>query len=296
MLGKISVLIVGGLHDGDYVGVEILPESDSRLPRLPTLIYGSSIFQHGKDILLCGGNGNIDKCLKLDRQKYEWTYFNSMIVTRNSATVISMPSETYFLGGSGETLEATTEILEHDNFTWHLGLEIPSANLYSGCGVKISDTEFLIIGGLFSETRILKWNTQDKQWHNSSIRLPYEVSNHCCILFNKKVIVTGGTDDARNEISTTIIIDIGQEDGGLTVRKGGDMNQSRAFHGMGIITIENIPSVIAFGGVNSNVEGGRDSIEVWNDNEETWSMFNSSLKVPNYSFGFVTLPTSLISP
>ena len=56
---KSSVVIAGGIDNISYDGVkdvEILNHDEScNIPNSPLEIYGSSMFQHQKDILLCGG-------------------------------------------------------------------------------------------------------------------------------------------------------------------------------------------------------------------------------------------------
>ena len=116
------------------------------------------------------------------------------------------------------------------------------------------------------------------------------LTEHRCLHFNGKIIITGGS--IGNEMTaSTKIIDTG-DDGQLRIRKVGNMTSVRASHGMGMINMDNEVKAIVFGGIG-DLAG---SVEIWNDIEETWSKSSLVLDVHREQFGFVTLPTELLCP
>ena len=89
-----------------------------------------------------------------------------------------------------------------------------------------------MIGGPDSPDRIMKYDlTSQNPWKESSAKLNQGRHNHACHVFNGKVIITGGRDDGES-MQSTEILDLPN----LKLRKGGNMNESRYRHGMGVIT------------------------------------------------------------
>ena len=282
----------GDFNFNDLSDVEILPKmADCQLTKLPKGISGSpTMFQHGNNILLCGGYNNEQECLKYDGNA--WTSFNSLTEYRTYAAVVPMKNVTYMLGGSDS--QETSEMLKENSNAWHQGPSIPKPGLDSGCAVRISDHEILVIGGFQTDSRILKLNTYDHTWSSPSIQLHQGRSFHSCIVFNDKVIITGGYDDyGANHLISTEIIEIGKDV--LTVRNGGNLMKRRRNHGMGIVILDNVPTVIAFGGRNS-VEY-IDTVEIWNDDSESWATSSSiTLEQSKREFGFASVSTELLCP
>lgn len=96
-----SEVIAGGIiNDNEHTTkVEVIGDRmNCFLPNLPQAVSGRpSVFQHGKTILICGGDEYLKKCFQLN--KNEWTLYNSMTLPRSLATVIGMHSATYIVGG-----------------------------------------------------------------------------------------------------------------------------------------------------------------------------------------------------
>ena len=301
--GDISIILAGGYNRqiGDLNDIEVLNENGQcNSPDLPSKIISSpAVFQHGENVLLCAGDVETnDKCLKLDRMKESWTPFNNLNFSRALSTMVQMKTETYLLGGGASESMLTSEILSHYSNTWQKGPDIPEPGLNSGCAVKISDTEFLVIGGQQTYRRILKFNTHFKRWSNTSIELNVGRCGHRCIMINEKILITGGTGmDGNSEINSTEIIDVGKN-GQLILRKGKDMNEKRDVHGIGFIKIDDTPQAVIVGGFYRNAppNNTRHTIEIWNDANETWLMSNLTLNLGRSEFGFATLPTELLCP
>ena len=292
-LGKISTVIAGGQNDIYLSDVEVLnEEKECKVTSLSAATVSPSLFQHKENLLLCGGKNHEKECFQL--QNDTWSNFNSLIQKRRSASIVSMRSQSYILGGA--LSKTTSEVLHHYNNSWQQGPEIPNYGFMNGCGVKLSDDEFLIIGGYDSETRILKLIVHNNTWQEVPIELTFGRDSHRCIVFNKQIIITGGDGLDYHALNSTEIIDFG--DGELKMIKGGDLNQKRSAHGMGIINLINDePTVIAFGGYNDFNDKFLDTVEVWNDTSKTWTLSPKiRLSQTKATFGFATVPTELICP
>ena len=294
-------MLCGGIIEetNTLLDIEIFPQVENcQLPGLwqgfngPT---GPSIFQHGTDILLCGSDENA--CWKLDHENTNWSKFNTLLMQEYPTSSVQMINGTYLFADSKAT-HMIMEFIAHNKKEWQSGTEIPG-NVITPCVVDISDDEFLIIGGYDSDTqhpsgRILKFNTKYKKWTDTAIKLEPELQRHRCYTFNKKVIITGGLSGMNQQkTSVTKIIDI-HDNGELKIRQAGNMTENRVDHGMGVIEIDNEYKVIAFGGS----DGGTflNSVEIWNDINETWSKSSLVLRQPKSSFSFGTFPTELLCP
>ena len=76
-LGRISGIIVAGGKDSLFVDFSTGDSETKQLPNLPRKIFGSSMFVQNGTILLCGGWGNVSKCLQMDHSSWkEHSTFN----------------------------------------------------------------------------------------------------------------------------------------------------------------------------------------------------------------------------
>ena len=130
--------------------------------------------------------------------------------------------------------------------------------------------------------RILKLNTDTGNWQDMyPLTLLQPRHEHACIVFNNKVIITGGGD------SKTEIIEL--QGSNLNIRYGGRLNDNRHGHGMGIVSYGGVPNLITF--------GGAESVEIWNDQDETWKVSTDiKMEIPRSGFGYATIPRELLCP
>ena len=245
------------------------------------------LLQHGRHILLCGGAGADEECLKLEKEK--WSSYNTLNNVRLVANAIQDESKSFIFGG--QTYPMTSEILKHDSTEWLIGPEIPNPGLEGNCGVQISSNEFLIIGGYNAEKQILKFTTDDKKWHNTSLELKVGRYYHKCMAFNGNIIIAGGNYHNGTNVGSTEIIDIAT----LKIREGKNLNIKRRYPGMGIITINDIPTLVIFGG-ELGFKNNTDTVEVWNENTESWIMSDEKLQTEKSKFGFISVPIELLCP
>lgn len=77
------------------------------------------------------------------------------------------------------------------------------------------------------------------------------------------------------------------------MKEGGDLNEARYGHGMGIIEINGIQRLVAFGGFDGHcTRKGKwlTSFEVWNDSLECWEKTDMKLSEPVSYFGYCSKP------
>ena len=291
-------MIAGGVTYQDEIlnEVEVIEKSrNCQLPSLPIDISASpSIFQHGRDILLCGGKNNLYDCLKLDIRNATWSHFNSMNQPKSFSTVIQMKTETYIVGGEEGNSKYSNDFLQHCKNGWQNGPKLPNHGLDGACGVMISDTLFLLAGGFSTPKQIQIFDTSNKLWYGHVIQLQQGRAFHQCIVFKNKIIITGGLAGGLFDyLDSTEIIDIDGRK--LTLRNGPFMNDRRDNHGMGIVSKNDTPTMIVFGGRNSRTQY-LNTVEEWDDINEEWLLSDLTLTTQKCQFGFATLPIELICP
>ena len=100
--GRISGIIVAGGYDvsrNESSSVDFLAEDIGmkQLPNLPQDIYASSMVAHNGTILLCGGYGNLEKCLQLDNGT--WKEHSTLNVERAWHSIVTTQTATFIFGG-----------------------------------------------------------------------------------------------------------------------------------------------------------------------------------------------------
>lgn len=299
--GNNSIVIVDGRT------VKLFEEEENcSIPQLPKA--GSDrpvLFQHGKDVLLCGGLRYKKDCIKLDHSKKKWTNYNSLHIACLYSTAVAIKDAVYVLGGDeGYGLPTANEMLKHDKTKWKEKKAVPF-DLDGGCGVKISDNEFVVIGGDSRSgpdyiRKIRKFNTIKNKWHNPGIELHQGRYLHACAKFKNKIIIIGGqTEKDGHQLgsNSTEIIDISEE-GDLSIRLGQPMNIRRKRHAAHVVIWDNVPTLIVFGNDYhpENIED-KGEVEVWNDYSETWNtLSNMTWKSDQYVFSSAIIPKELICP
>ena len=180
----------------------------------------------------------------------------------------------------------TWEWLPSGSSTWVHGGSIPDPHFEQGCGVQISSTEILLIGGEDSKQRILKFNVDTEEWTEMDEKLQPGRYRHSCVVFKNNIIVSGGINNGA--FKSTQIFDKDN----LTLSYSSDMKQERRGHGLVIAHYNNQPTVLAIGGLPYT-----DSIEVWDHESMTWSLANDlRLTKAKKNFGALSIPTRLVCP
>ena len=114
---------------------------------------------------------------------------------------------------------------------------------------------------------------------------------HGCALINDKIIVSGGFDERGYILRSTEIIPLTT---GAVPRFGGNLNIARSYLGLLAVGGGRFPRILAFGGYNplGPSAGYLNSIEIWNDETEEWTMAPFSMKEARSGFGYLALPES----
>ena len=233
-------------------------------------------------ILFCGGNGNEKKCLQLDHGT--WKEHSILNVERAWHSAVTTQAATFIFGGIFS--RTTYEYLPKDSTKWLMGkTEIPGG-FYYGCVIAVkSGQEIWLIGGYFTEKRILKFNVES---HTFQV-LPFQLNVgrwnlKCAFIPNtNKIMVTGGFD--HGSLDSTEILDT--EDGSVTMAS--PLNSKRVDHGMGDVTINGKDRLAVFGGFNGGTT--LDSVELYNSETEKWE--TSDLKLSEARSGFSCLTVKL---
>ena len=198
-----------------------------------------------------------------------------------------MPNGIYIFGGND--YPTMWEWLPSGSSTWVQGGSIPWPGFNGGCGVRISLSELLLIGGKESEQRILKFNVETGEWTEMEEVLEPGRYFHACVVFKNNIIVNGGQDSSGEYLKLAEIFDKDN----LAISYSSDMKEARCAHGLVVAHHKNQPTVLAIGGYPYTT----DTIEKWDPESKTWSLTNDlRLSKTKNSFGILSVPTHLVCP
>ena len=282
---------MGGLDGNGHLKTSELIPNKCTIPSLPKGISGqpSLILTNDDNIILCGGFRNEYECLEM--KENNWMHHSDLIEKRELATSVTMAKGTFIFGGHES--RNTWEWLPSGSSTWVQGGNIPDPGFFSGCGVPISTNEILLIGGVVSTDRILKFNVETNEWTEMDEKLYPPNHDHSCLLFKNNIIVSGGVVDWGSITDLTLIMNKDS----LTMRETSNMNEKRREHGLVVAHYNNQTTVLAIGGLTKFFNGETASIEKWDPESEAWSIANDlTLSEARYSFGALSVPTRLLCP
>merc|ERR1712212_546245 len=159
----------------------------------------------------------------------------------------------------------------------------------SGCVVRLTNEEFAVLGGAKDysgpSSRMIKYNTRTQSWTNNWGNLVQARSGHRCTFVDGNIIVAGGFGDGEY-LKSTEIISVAT---GVS-RLVGDMHEKRA--GFALVTVGKGQSqrVLAIGGGNDEAMS---SVEIFDIQEETWSLAPFSLEEPRYNMAYLPIADDL---
>ena len=304
-----SVLVAGGWNmtqrrdsgaleeivDVDLISTNALL-ANKKLAKLPIGVGRTpSLFVHGEHLLICGGNGNINGCLKLDNGT--WTRHSTLNNDRGSSSAVTTNDGTYIFGAGFVGGSYNYEFLPKNSAVWQAGkTEIPDG-FWLGCAVEVpGKNQILLIGGINDSgksKRILKFDTVNEEFEELNVFLQNGRHRHTCARLpnTNLIVIAGGEDSSWNKVDTTEILNL--ED--TTITPGNAMNTKRSSHGMGVITIGNEDRLAVFG----NYGSGNDSfdLETLNPSTKMWEVSNLNIGrlEEKFSFGYISLPNDFIS-
>ena len=280
-LGRISgIIVAGGVGSSmDFLAGDL---GMKHLPNLPKDIYGSSMVAHFGTILLCGGFGNSDKCLQMDRGT--WKEHITLNKKRVWHSAVTTQAATFIFGGGYSS--KTYEYLPKGSAKWLIGkTELPGPGFHRGYAIAVkSDQEIWLIGDGSTEKRILCFNVNDHTFQVLPFQLNFGRQGHRCSFIpnTNKIMITGGARKGFFPDSTEIL---DCEDGSVTMAS--PLNTKRFYHGMGVVTINGENKLVVFGGYDG--KNYLDSTELYNTHTERWEMADFKLSESKSSFGFLTI-------
>ena len=193
------------------------------------------------------------------------------------------PTATFIFGGCHS--KKTFEYLPKDSTKWMRGrTEIPGRGFDSGCAITVkSGQEIWLIGGWISQKRILSFNVKSHNFQVLPLQLNMGRQGHRCAFIPNtlKVMVTGGYSD--DCLDSTEIVD--SKDGNVT--RAHPMNFKRAWHGIGVLTINGEERLAVFGGYDGR--NYLDSVELYNSQTEKWETTDIKLNQPKSKFAFLSV-------
>jgi len=228
--------------------------------------------------LVCGGSitsGYTASCLQFNYQTKSWQTHSSLLSTnRYEASTVTLSRGVYVLGGYRDA-NSSSDFLATGSSSWTRGPSIPGGGVYVSCAAKLSDSEFVILGGQYDGTQARVYNELTGQWREWP-RLTEGVWGHSCVGLGDKVVMAGGYSNGVT--GRTVIFD--SKTG--SAREVASLNYPRYAAAMALYR----GKVVILGGRNGSV--GRNDGEIWNMDTETWEEADIELNVARNSFSLLT--------
>ena len=297
-----TILLAGGYNEEaarrfDSIGYKI----QNILP-LPIKCSNNKLFLTNNNDLICFG-GNLKNCYILKNEK--WKVQSTLNFKRYGGVFVKMPKGIFAFGGKIDP--NSSEFLPNGSTVWIMGPKIPKINiqpqdgtlhavpfipenghkiseneliLVSNCGLMKFDVEFWIF------TEFMKLDLSEANWFAS-------------VIFDGKMIITGGEKFINNGTQFarsfgTHIIDLKTKE----CRIVGQMKIAKSRHAMEVISINNELKVITFGGTAKFTDyphyKNLKSIEVFDEDTETWTLMDIELKQARRNFGHVKMSSTAL--
>ena len=264
----------------EYIGTK----SNIYIPPLPKPMITPTLLLTSENRLMCIGT---KECYVL--KNGIWSIHSNFQKARIASATVQMPNGIYVLGGIFS--DQTSEFLPLNSNQW---IEGPKSEIFkknyefrpNGNALKLNNEEFVFT----SENMIFKYNVRT----NSSTYFELQeriFAGKASVLFHGKLMLTGGKIWKTNKYeysAETILVDLknGQS------KHLGKLNIPRAMHQMNIILMGNQRRIMAFGGHSK--EGDLNSIEIFNENNQTWEISNMKLNLARSNFCCIGIPSKLI--
>jgi len=151
--------------------------------------------------------------------------------------------------------------------------------MYESCAAKLSDTEFVILGGAYDGTQARVYNDLTGGWREWP-RLTVGVFGHSCVALGDKILLAGGRDANGDYTGRTVIIDTKTG----SAREVASLKYRRGHPAMEVIG----GKAVILGGYSGS-GGFRSDGEIWNMDTETWEEADIELNIGRSSFSLVTM-------
>jgi len=201
---------------------------------------------------------------------------------RHHSSAIAFNHGIYVLGGSGGS-EKSSEFLATGSSEWIPGPTIPGPGVLQSCAAKLSDTEFVILGGWSDSTQALVYNTASKVWREWP-RLTQGVFGQSCVTLGNNILIAGGRLSSGGVYTTrTVLID--NKSG--SAREVASLKYPRHAASMEIYR----GRAVILGGYDGS--GYRSDGEVWNMDTETWEEADIHLNIARSEFSLVAMEENM---
>jgi len=291
------LMAIGGYGTNSKLSSAEVLNSSCDFP-LPEVRYGHiSVTTADGKTLVCSGSGvpityYTNSCLEFDYQSMSWKNHSHLLSEyRTFASAVTLPTGTYVLGG--EYKHASSEFLATGSSEWTQGPDIPKAKpwTFQSCAAKLSDTEFVIIGGARGNGKqISVYNIISNEWRQWP-SLKVGVSGHTCVGFGDKVLMAGGFE--HREVYRDDEMELRVFPGGTTgrtlifdsttgsAREVASLKYPRYWAAMELFR----GKPLILGGDMMRINNG----EIWNIDTETWEDADINLNIVRKSFSLVTM-------
>jgi len=279
---KGSRIAIGGIGNSAKLGsVEVLNSScDFPLPE--TRYAHISVTTADGKTLVCGGStpsGVTTSCLQFNSQSKTWEHHSTMRSSnRFLSSTIVIPSGVWVIGGSAGG--DTSEFLATGSSEWTQGPDLSRGKVFQSCAVKLSDTEFVVLGGYYDRTQALHYNKTSDKWTEWP-RLTKDVFAASCVKIGDKILMAGGAYNNDYAVTRrTVIFDTKTG----SAREVASLKYPRAYAD---IELHGGKAVI-LGGIDGRT-GRRTDAEMWNMDTETWEEADISLNIARSHYSLVTM-------
>jgi len=242
--------------------------------------------------LVCGGYTSgftsTSSCLQFDYESKSWKEHSTLLSEdRTLASAVTLSRGTYVLGGGGNSSNSS-EFLATGSTVWTQGPHIPGRGVDVSCAAKLSDTEFVILGGYGDGRQARVYNVERNEWREWP-RLKVGVNGHSCLGLGDIVIMAGGKDWRSVITGRTLIFDTKTG----SAREVASLKNPRMFANMEILGGK---ALILGGEVCGVWRAGdledcesRSDGEIWNMDTETWEEADIHLNIARADFSLVTM-------
>merc|ERR1719481_455510 len=194
------------------------------------------------------------------------------------SSMIELRRGLYVVGGEKDDVRRSSEFLATGSSVWTQGPHIPGRGVYGSCVAKLSDTEFVILGGSHDSSQALVYNEETGEWREWP-RLTVSVIRQSCLGLGDTVLMAGGWNWNGGYTRRTVIFDTKTG----SAREVASLKYPRALAGM--VLYGGKPLIL--GGYDGSVR--RSDGEIWNIDTETWEEADIHLNSARNSFSLVTM-------
>merc|ERR1711962_1399771 len=281
------LMAIGG-YDGnnDLSSAEVLNTSCD-FP-LPEARYGHmSVTTTDGKTLVCGGSigypEHTASCLQFDYESKSWKEHSTLLSTdRIYSSAVTLSRGTYVLGGGDQwTTGSSSEFLATGSSVWTQGPRIPGygRGVWQSCAVKLSDTEFVILGGSYDLTQARVYNVERNKWREWP-RLTVGVRAQSCVGLGDILLMAGGMDSTSLQFTgRTVIFD---------TKTGAAREVASLKYPRWRAAIELYQGKVVILGGADGIEVRSDG-EMWNMDTETWEDADIHLNIARGTFSLATM-------